>query len=115
MLGFLLAPAIVSTILTADATVHTYMNGNELLENCTANDGVKRSVCLGYLTGVVDFTEYLRVTLKRPVCVPEGVNGTQLIEVVVLFLKSHPVARNHTASELTMAAVTAAWCPPHKP
>jgi Rap1a immunity proteins len=84
------------------------LDGNALLARCSTQD-VKS--CSIYLDG---FADALRESpsIARLACIPDGVNGLQLRDVVIKLLHDEPQIRQRTAGALVMRAYTKAWpCP----
>jgi hypothetical protein len=86
------------------ADVKAIYNGNDLLNNCTG-DVPGLAWCYGYIEGVVDTI----VLGEFSACMPLGVTGQQLREVVVKALRADPVNRNVAAAVLVRNAVALAW------
>ena len=99
-----------------------FLTGNDLYHNCT-NAAVPMgwSLCLGYIEGVLDATNfegslsYGKSTVLHGIvqwCVPAGVTAGQARDVVIKFLRDKPEFRHLSAAEEVTAAVAAAWpCP----
>lgn len=81
------------------------LDGNTLLTRCSAQD-VKD--CTVYLDG---FADALRETPgdSRPACIPDGVNGLQMRDVVIKLLRNEPQNRQQQAARLIMRAFSKAW------
>jgi hypothetical protein len=90
-----------------------FSDGNKMLKDCEGQESPFVSgVCLGQLWGIVDGYELLTVTEKKAFCRPSGVSGTQLKDVVVAYLRSHPDRRHLGAPQLMLLALNEAWpCP----
>lgn len=113
-----LAVAALSTT-PAHAQV-TYITGNELHRDCSADgEGIlgfqSRALCMGYIAGVVDaFTTSAMVagvvrgedTEVNLLCIPEGVEMGQLIDLTKDYLKNNPGDRHFTASFLVYMALS---------
>jgi hypothetical protein len=93
-------------INTADAA--QYMNGDDLLRNCDGN-GIRYGLCLGYVEGVVDDADMVRLKSGRPECVPPGVEAGQLVDIVVNYLRENPARRKVAAGFSITDAIGAAW------
>ena len=85
------------------------IDGNKLLEQCEyfgANlptlpvDASKGGYCIGYTIGVHD-----ALVGTNHFCMPDGVTGGQLGDVVKLYLRNHPEDRHRPADELVAAAL----------
>lgn len=83
-----------------------FQNGNELLAMCTSNETVVEKMnCIGYLQGLVD--TMLAIQLKTPsprtnICIPEGVSGGQIKDIVVKNLRNLPEVRHLDAASIVM-------------
>jgi hypothetical protein len=65
--------------------------------------------CVGYLEGVVDGADELRVGMGKPACVRAGVEVRQIRDVVVKYLEDNPQDRDGDAWLLVISAVGKAW------
>jgi hypothetical protein len=99
IVGFLVLLA-VPTVASA-----ARLDGNALLARCSTQD-VKS--CSIYLDG---FADALRESpsIARLACIPDGVNGLQLRDVVIKLLRDEPQNRQRYAGALVMRAFTKAW------
>ncbi len=90
----------------AGPAVANYWDGNQLLAKCQG-DTTNRGFCLGYVEGVAD-------ALDDPVegiraCIPIGVIGGQVNDVVITWLKANPSKRHYAAHSLVAAALSEAF------
>jgi hypothetical protein len=65
--------------------------------------------CVGYLEGVVDGVDELRVGMGKPACVRAGVEAGQIKDVVVRYLEANPQDRDEDVWILVVTAVGKAW------
>jgi hypothetical protein len=103
----ILVAVVLTSIWSEQATA---IDGNKLFEHCeffsTARlpphplDASKGGYCIGYIVGVHD-----ALVSKGNFCVPDGVTGGQLGDVVKLYLRNHPEGRHLSADELVTAAL----------
>jgi len=111
MLKFAAAAALVAASSTSAFAVQSFQTGNALLRDCTAKNSINQSFCLGYIEGVVDALETLRSVNGAAPCTGNGVEGGQVMDVVVKSLREHPEGRNSAAGALVVAAIAKAFCP----
>jgi len=104
MMRVLLVGAFVLGAGAAQAQRVSRVDGNHLLSMCmSANKGE----CDAYLSGVAD-TIALQGRANAEACIPTGVTGTQLREVVTKYISSNPQSRQQKAADLRMKAFAAA-------
>jgi hypothetical protein len=103
------AVLVIATLTSLSSQPATAVDGNELLADCEyflarpptlPLDALKAGHCIGYIQGVWD-----ALLRKRDVCRPDGLTGSQLGDVVKLYLRNHPETRHQTADELVAAAL----------
>jgi hypothetical protein len=100
----------VALLVAAPGTSNaTFLNGNQLYAFCGGKSNVAQAPCLAYIEGTVDTLDDIRQSLKMPPCLPAGLSGRRIRDVVMRFLTKHPKDRADTASSLALAAVVEAW------
>jgi hypothetical protein len=104
-----IALGAVALLAMAGEARATFMDGNRLYEDCTGAVNFGEGVCLGYILGVVDQWESVRLVQNEPRCVPDGVKARQVNDVVVNYLRDHPENRSYAALSLVTVAVSKAW------
>jgi hypothetical protein len=108
-LGVVVALTVLTGQVQAGEPRAGFMDGNELYADCTGStDSFQRGVCLGYIQGVADHIDEVRWGRNEPQC-PTGVVLKQVEDVVVNYLRDHPVDRSADATPLVYLAVTKAW------
>jgi Rap1a immunity proteins len=87
------------------------MDGNDLLAKRQSSNSHERSLCLGYIEGVVDDLNENRATNGAKTGCPdeEHVLAGQLRDAVVNSLMANPAGRNLEASALVAIAIGRAW------
>src|SRR5579872_350884 len=76
----------------------SFETGNTLYAVCTSGNQAR---CAGYIVGVADVFQSQNTT---PVCLPTGVTGLQLVDVVKKYLADNPAERHYAApSEIQLA------------
>jgi hypothetical protein len=103
------------TLTKAADTTPVYESGNSLLRECTSQNPLDHGECLGFLEGVVDQIEVMRMMSNRPPCLPsKNIEISQIKDVVVRDLQSYPETRNQGAAVLVTQSVIKAWrCTAH--
>jgi hypothetical protein len=91
--------AVVACTLGVSGTACSGLNGNNLLESCEA-EGTGAAMCQGYIVGTSD-----AFSVGKLVCVPEGVDGRQEVDIVKLWLRTHPEKRHLQAIALVATAL----------
>lgn len=99
--------AAIALALSAHAT--EFFSGNELLSWFESADAGRRSAAGGYVLGIADAFD------GDAFCLPDGVVGRQLTDVVVRFLRAHPENRSAHGGSLAMLAMNDAWPCKRKP
>jgi hypothetical protein len=85
-------------------TVTSYVNGNKLYDDCSAQDANKL-FCFGYVAAVSD-------ALWSGGChggIPHGVPVSRAADVILKFLRDHPEYRHLTAFSLSKVALEQAF------
>lgn len=84
-----------------------FKKGAQLYQACTAAaDSQNMSFCIGYVMGVSDSLQGLKLT-----CSPKDITAQQVIDLVVDYLRSHANAQQYVAAqEVTLALVKAFPC-----
>jgi hypothetical protein len=95
------ATALALSILIAPqaraAGIVDWVSGNSLTENCRTD---AFGFCLGYIMGVT-----AGASSDRSYCLPPGVTGDQLRDIVMLYLTAHPERRQLGGSFLIVDAL----------
>ena len=76
-----------------------FLDGNRLLEYCTARGGYGEGACDGYVAGVVDsrLSQQDKGGTSAGFCLPETVNLGQIVWLVTEYLRAHPEDLHFTA------------------
>jgi hypothetical protein len=86
-----------------------FQDGNTLYTNCKDEKNSNSVLlCYGYIMGVADMTAFEDAVQKKCVwfALPNGVNPTQLRDVVLKYLVANPEIRHYDASFLVRDALT---------
>ena len=109
--------SIIAGVMTVTAiiTPHSvsafdgFQTGNTLLTRCTSPN---LDICLGYLEGIADALALGSPVYKSRACMPSGISGRQLIDIIVEFLQSHAAIRHFQAASLVAVAFANSFpCP----
>lgn len=95
---------MIDALLGAAAAV--FVTGNDLHEMCREVD----RECKAYIIGVHD-----ALAPPRPYCTPIEVRGSQIQDVVRLYLEAHPEERHRTAPSLIVTALSNGFPCPKRP
>jgi hypothetical protein len=109
MLGKLALGVLALLALVGEAEAGSFEDGNGLYALCTSNNLGEQVHCMGYIEGVVDTMKDIDRAFNKPQCVPDGTHAKQTVDVVVNYLRDHPVERSYSASSDVYAAVAQAW------
>lgn len=89
-----------------------FFDGNKLYDTCSDEDsGVKVGMCIGYILGVVDLYEGTRNSFKMSKCINANVNGGQLQDIMLKYLKRNPETRHQPGALLIRNALNETFCP----
>jgi hypothetical protein len=107
-LALMLACATAQPAQAAQQTFVSFVNGNELYGWCMAT---RNSLCAAYVMGVTDALRHPSYVQSGHMwtCMSANVSASQVVDVVVNYLYSHPQTRNDGAIELVTQAVMGAW------
>src|SRR5262249_45249982 len=89
---------LAAGLLWSPSVFASYITGNELYKNCTANirdDIAGAGICVGYVEGIADAHEFDATN-----CVPPGVSVGQIKDVIVKYLAETPQLRHQSAALL---------------
>jgi len=100
----------LAVCLNSDAHAAFFYDGNQL-NNVCSDEGSSRAMCMAYVTGIVDATEYDRFVRDRTQCIRAGVSNEQLRDVVKNYLRDHPADRDRNATVIVRLAIQQAFCP----
>lgn len=103
---FLLAGLITLSAIPFSAANAEFMKGNKLYETCTTS---QVGACLGYIMGTTDTLSLNKIANKKESCIPNGVTGRQLTDIVIEYLTKNPNIRHLPASLLVEWAVSDAF------
>jgi|ETNmetMinimDraft_35_1059890.scaffolds.fasta_scaffold260560_1 hypothetical protein len=118
MKGLVLALGVgLAVLFTASEGRAGFLMGQALHKECSADGGsCGESTCMAYILGVVD----AGVGVGRRIewqggwsaCIPKGVTGNQMVEVVKKSLRAHPEDWHTQANGLVARALNEAFpCP----
>ena len=105
----LLAIAILPEVVQADSlSVPAYKTGNDIYASCSdTSSRFEDGYCFGYIVGATDVLIGSRS--GQLVCLPEGVNAQQLVDVVMKYLRDTPELRERSAGSITRDALVKAF------
>jgi hypothetical protein len=107
-----LAVAGVSALPFATPAAAYFLDGDELINHCSATVADERfdpAICVSYVMGAYDGFMFQRLVRNQPRCTPRTLTAGQLREVVVEYLLAHPDNRGMDASALVWNAIIAEW------
>ncbi len=87
-----------------------YLNGNKLHELCLTKEksSTVRMMLRAYSMGIVDASAAYAKG-NRHFCVPDGVVGDQVTDVVCKYLVENPSQRHSEAGDIATAALLTTW------
>lgn len=88
-----------------------FINGNELHDWCQSKGEGERTLCMGFVMGVVDMIQsgQKHSTLTSDTCFPDALKGGQVVDVAKKWLVDNPQHRHFVASDLVMVAMEQAF------
>ena len=124
-LALLLVVALLFVASPVMAKEDYFYLGNQLLEECnhvinaldnenTNIDQIAAALCLGYVQGVHDLYAALKngEFIVSQYCKPQNAPVSQMLRVIMKYLKDHPENLNYSASSLIIKALGEAFpCP----
>jgi hypothetical protein len=96
-------------LVATETRADRFFDGNRLYALCTSPDYIEQAECVGYAEGTIDLMEWIREMGNRPPCVPHGVVGREIRDIVVDYIHDHPDRRPAVASVLVLDALDWAW------
>jgi Rap1a immunity proteins len=86
------------------------MGGNAILDRCTSRLDRDQEYCLAWMKLGADNAMSLKgIDPDLPLCIPRQVDATQLRDVAIAYLRTHPKDRHIAASILVAEAFNDAW------
>lgn len=104
-----LCSAFLVVGFTAPASADSFINGNELYDECLKPSP---TFCHAYVMAVAEVIGKQTDAMKDDgimICMPDGTNTRQLMDVVVVDLRNDPANRTMPAHYIVMNALIKAW------
>lgn len=108
--------AVALSFILATPAHATFMDGNKLLNECTATKDEttyfqSQARCNGYIISNVDTITLLKTVgmTKAKYCVPNGVTAGQLVDIFIQYSNKHPENRHYDASIILIFAFREAF------
>ena len=100
-----------AVLLSFDAQAQHFWTGNRLHEYLSSTNSIQNDWGRGYVLGVVDAhaTFMLLGSVSPWFCIPQGVTGNQVSDIVKQHLEKYPQVRHEVASTLVTLALTEAF------
>lgn len=117
----LMMAIVLAGMLGSGAVMAKGADGNELLTQCQSYikliddeknySSVNAGACGGFVQGVDSTVQFYSEVLKKDekYCTPDGVTNTQIVRVVVKFLKDNPQILNKNKTSLVWMALMDAY------
>ena len=107
---------LITLLVTLGISMGSYgaeyvMSGNELLADCESEGIFESGLCYGYINGFMDL-QYATVRSNEramPICIPSGVNKSQLKTLIVKDMKEHPEKLHYPAAVLVGFSLVEAY------
>jgi hypothetical protein len=109
--SFLLAASLaLAWPMAAPAPTYFY-DGHRLLQDCTSRNGNHREGCVGYLAGLSDAVETVRVWEKARlgICIPKGTTDEDLRAAFVGYAERYPDRLRAGGGGLALIAFKQIW------
>ena len=114
MRAVLLAAALALVLVSAEAGAQvapSWADGNDMKAYCHNNSKYWQGACEGFAMAVAAFAVRAPVDSDRA-CIPLGVSGRQLGDIMVKYLDDYPEELHFTATSLATHAFAIAFpCP----
>lgn len=121
----IISALLISIIILASSPVSAeigYTDGNKILSSCNELikildsqfelDSFEAGRCWGYISASTDIYQVVKYGSSRIVCLPEGLEVSQLVRIVVEYLNEHPKDLDHPAFVIITEALSNAFpCP----
>lgn len=101
--------SIMSLSVSAAQGATLYKTGDGLFLECQSDVSVNVLGCINYIEGALDQLELARDDRRKSSCVPSGVTGQELRDIMVDYFRSHPEGRQNAAASGVKAALSEAW------
>jgi hypothetical protein len=98
------AAVVLLMLAPSAASGGYYETGNDIYDGCTTKQQV--GFCLAYAAGIADAAYF---TPMSGICIPLGVQLSQVRDVMVGYLDEHPETRHEPAYYLVNRALIEAW------
>ena len=115
LLGMFVVAAVMAQCDGSNAKAPgTWLSASKLYEVCQK----KSAGCPAYIQGVIDMSSMLEKTVDREsalrgmltvYCLPEGLSGGDIMDVVVKHIRENPAQRAHAAAEIVTEALIKAF------
>ena len=95
-----IAAALMAAAFVSPAAAG-FVGGEDLYGHCTAPSIDERYICVSYIMGVVDATQYLLPkTDPGRACIPDGATAQKTAEAIIEYLKTDKERRDSPAEIL---------------
>lgn len=107
---------LMSILLSSPASAGIkYTDGNKILSACNELrellsyrfelDSFEAGRCWGYISASIDIYQIVKYGSSRIVCIPEDKEPSDLVKIIIDYLKEHPKDLDHPAFELITKAL----------
>jgi hypothetical protein len=91
--------ALFSSNFPDQAKSKGFETGKSLLDMCTQTEVIYETLCLGYISGVIDaYTDGNQSAYKYHICLSEGTSRKKMSEIVKKYLLEHPEMNSYDAA-----------------
>ena len=99
---------LVVSLISFNVFATSFYSGNDLKRKVNSTEPIDLGFSYGYISAVSDSLYKNRISGFQ-MCLPKEVELGQLIDVVKIFLDTHPNLLHHTASSLVAKALQDAY------
>lgn len=103
--GLLIAGLVV---LQPRGALADFVDGNKLYKYCSDPSSIEHEVCYGYIESIADVM-YNEPVFGYKICISQNVAFSQLRDVVVQYMISHPERRHFGAASMVARALSQAF------
>jgi hypothetical protein len=99
---------LVVFLISFNVFATSFYSGNDLKRKVNSTELIDYGFSFGYISAVSDSINKKKV-FGYPVCLPDDVELKQLVDVVKIYMNSHPNLLHYAANSLVAEALTDAF------
>ncbi|WP_394731281.1 Rap1a/Tai family immunity protein [Altererythrobacter sp. GH1-8] len=87
----------------------SYETGNDLSQSCKDLTYAQQDFCRGFVFGLAHGFRYQVFSGAGSICIPVGVASSQLLDVVMKYIRENPEKRHLTTVEIVQTSLSQAF------